>query len=55
MHLVLCILFGTQAAIGAIDLLQDVASALGPDEPLGFFVVMGDVLVDVARSVELYG
>jgi hypothetical protein len=26
--------------------LQDVASALGPDEQLGFFVVMGDVLVD---------
>jgi len=26
--------------------LQDVARALGPDEWLGFFVVMSDVLVD---------
>ena len=28
------------------DLLQNVARALGPDERLGFFVVMSDVLVD---------
>ena len=32
--------------MGASHLLQDVASALGPDERLGFGIVMGDVFVD---------
>jgi len=32
--------------VGADNLLQDVASALGPDEWLGVAVVVGDVGVD---------
>lgn len=35
-----------RVAAGANDLLRNVARALGPDEWLGFFVVMSDVLVD---------
>ena len=41
-----CILFGTEAAVSPNHLLQDVGGALGPDERLGFGVVVGDALVD---------
>lgn len=40
------ILSGTQAAVGTSDLLQDIASAPGPDGRLGVGVVMYDVLID---------
>ena len=41
--------------IGANDLLQDVASSLGPDERLGVGVVVGDVLADGRYQVRHTG
>jgi hypothetical protein len=34
------------SAIGAIDLLQDASRAPGPDERLGFDILMSDVVID---------
>ena len=42
--------FKVLAAIGANDLLQDLPSAVGPDERLGIDVVMHDVFIDGAAT-----